>query len=79
MLDRSVTPHETLLAARQAGRAAGLRYVYIGNASGPGFGDTLCPACQALALGREGFLAGASGLLNGGCTACGAPIPGVWA
>jgi len=82
MQDRSATPHETLLAARQAGRAAGLRFVYIGNALGPGFGDTLCPACQAVAVGREGFQAkssGASGLLNGGCTACGAPIPGVWA
>ena len=78
LMDRPVTPHETLLAARTIGRTAGLRYVYIGNASGPGFGDTLCPACQAVVLERQGFRSGAAGLANGRCTACGAAIPGVW-
>jgi len=79
LTDRPVTPHETLLAAREVGRAAGLRYVYIGNASGPGFGDTVCPACRAVVLGREGFRAGPPALANGRCKACGAAIPGVWA
>jgi pyruvate formate lyase activating enzyme len=79
LLDRPVTPHETLIKAREAGRAAGLRFVYIGNASGPGFGDTLCPACQALVVNREGFQARVQGLAKGSCAACGAAIPGVWA
>ncbi len=84
LLDRPVTPHATLMTARELGRAAGLRFVYIGNASGPGFGDTLCPACGAVVLSREGFQvdivgAGANGLAEGDCTACGAAIPGVWA
>jgi pyruvate formate lyase activating enzyme len=79
LTDRPVTPHETLLAAREAGRAAGLRYVYIGNAVGPGFGDTFCPACRALLLSREGFRAETLGLADGACRACGAAIPGVWA
>lgn len=79
MLDRPVTPHETLLAAREAGRAAGLRFVYIGNASGPGFGDTLCPACKALVISRSGFQAEIRGLADGRCRACGAGLPGVWA
>ena len=78
LTDRPVTPHETLLAAREAGRAAGLRHVYIGNASGPGFGDTLCPACRAVVLGREGFRTEDSGMANGNCAACGAALPGVW-
>lgn len=81
MLDRPVTPTPTLLAARDAGRAAGLKFVYIGNATGLGFGDTLCPACGKLALGREGFFvdAGPGGPLPGGvCPSCGAAIPGVW-
>ena len=79
LTDRPVTPHETLLAARAAGWGAGLRYVYIGNASGPGFGDTRCPACQAVVLGREGFRVDTAGLADGACKACGAAIPGVWA
>ncbi|MDO9632458.1 MAG: AmmeMemoRadiSam system radical SAM enzyme [Humidesulfovibrio sp.] len=78
LTDRPVTPHETLLAAREAGRSAGLRYVYIGNASGPGFGATFCPACQAMVVSREGFQAKDGGLLNGACRACGQGLPGVW-
>ncbi len=77
LLDRPVTPTPTLLAAREAGRKAGLHFVYIGNASGPGYGDTLCPACGALVLARDGFHAGA-GPRNGACPACGAAVPGVW-
>jgi len=78
LTDRPVTPHATLLAAREAGRAAGLRFVYIGNASGPGFGDTLCPDCKAVVLGREGFQAELGGLSSGACAACGLALPGVW-
>jgi pyruvate formate lyase activating enzyme len=79
LTDRPVTPHETLLAARAVGWAAGLRHVYIGNASGPGFGDTVCPACKAVMLGRDGFRVDAAGLADGACKFCGAAIPGVWA
>ncbi len=79
LLDRPVTPHETLIKAREVGWAAGLRYVYIGNASGPGFGDTVCPACKALVLGRDGFRSQPGGLPDGQCPACGESIPGVWA
>lgn len=78
MLDRPPTPPETLLAARALGRAAGLRHVYIGNLSGPGLGDTLCPACQAPAVTRSGFSADSSGLSRGRCASCGAPLAGVW-
>ncbi|MDP3426299.1 MAG: radical SAM protein, partial [Humidesulfovibrio sp.] len=79
LTDRPVTPHETLLAARAVGWGAGLRYVYIGNASGPGFGDTVCPACKAVMLGRDGFRVVTAGLADGACTFCGAAIAGVWA
>lgn len=80
--DRPVTPTQTLLDARAAGRAAGLKYIYLGNASGLGFGDTLCPACGKTAIEREGFLviAGEEGALPGGvCPWCGAALPGTWA
>lgn len=77
LLDRPVTPTPTLLAAREAGRAAGLRFVYIGNAAGAGFGDTLCPACGKVALGRDGFHAQGS-LPGGQCPFCGSVLPGIW-
>lgn len=79
LTDRPVTPTETLLSAREIGLLSGLRYVYIGNATGPGFGDTFCPACHGLVIGREGFETRVVGLLEDGrCSACGKPIPGVW-
>lgn len=84
LLDRPVTPTQSLLAAREAGRRAGLCFVYIGNASGPGYGDTLCPSCGKTVLSRAGFhvssvSAGPGGALSGGlCPSCGAAIPGVW-
>jgi pyruvate formate lyase activating enzyme len=78
LTDRPVTPTATLTLARSVGQAAGLKYVYIGNASGPGFGDTLCGFCGALALARDGFTVQGS-LLEGRCGSCGAILPGIWA
>lgn len=78
MSDRPVTPTETLLLARDVGRAAGLDFVYIGNAAGPGFGHTRCPACHAVVVQREGFRCGREGLKDGACRACGARLPGIW-
>lgn len=79
LLDRPVTPHESLLAARDIGRAAGLRFVYVGNASGPGFGDTLCPSCGKTVIRREGFRCAPFGVQGGTCLECGQGLPGVWA
>ncbi|MDR3640963.1 MAG: AmmeMemoRadiSam system radical SAM enzyme [Humidesulfovibrio sp.] len=78
LLDRPVTPTETLTMARDVGHAAGLRYVYIGNASGPGFGDTRCGSCGEVVLERDGFAVRGS-LPEGRCGSCGAILPGVWA
>ncbi|GAB6126384.1 AmmeMemoRadiSam system radical SAM enzyme [Humidesulfovibrio idahonensis] len=78
LLDTPVTPTETLLLAREEGHAAGLKHVYIGNASGAGFGDTRCGSCGALLLEREGFQT-RGGLVDGCCGSCGTALPGVWA
>lgn len=77
LTDRPVTPLQTLVRAREIGLAAGLRFVYVGNASGPGFGDTRCPGCGALLIEREGFRM-RGGVPGGRCGACGALVPGVW-
>ena len=78
MLDRPTTPRGTLLAAREIGQAAGLRYVYIGNIAGPDFGVTLCPGCHKALIDRQGFTVTANTLQNGTCPGCDVAISGVW-
>jgi pyruvate formate lyase activating enzyme len=73
------TPVETLLKAREAARAEGLRYVYIGNV--PGLADaetTFCPACKKPVVQRDIFAVTALDLASGKCRFCGARIAGVW-
>jgi len=77
MTGRGSTPVDTLAEAVRLGRAAGLRYVYQGNVMGPG-GDTHCPGCGEVVIGRQGYSADVRGLRDGACTACGAGIAGLW-
>ncbi|NDY57677.1 AmmeMemoRadiSam system radical SAM enzyme [Desulfovibrio sulfodismutans] len=78
MLDHGPTPPKTLEAARDIGRAAGLRFVYVGNL-GPGErNDTLCPSCGAMVVRRTGFAAEPTRLRAGVCPDCGAVVAGVW-
>jgi pyruvate formate lyase activating enzyme len=73
------TPVETLLKARDAARAEGLHYVYIGNV--PGLADaetTFCPACKKPVVQRDIFAVTALDLASGKCRFCGARIAGVW-
>lgn len=69
------TPVATLERAREIGRAAGLRYVYVGNVSGHDAENTRCPACDALLVRRVGYDVGREDLVEGRCAACGEPIP----
>jgi len=74
-----LTPVETLLQAREAARAEGLHYVYIGNV--PGLKDaesTFCPACKKPVIRRDVFAVTAFDLAAGACRYCGAAIAGVW-
>ena len=80
MLDRSGTPPETLIRAVQAGRRAGLRYVYAGNLPSR-VGDsenTVCPSCGEVVIRRVGFTVVENRMRGSACGACGATLPGVW-
>jgi pyruvate formate lyase activating enzyme len=73
------TSEESLLRAREIGRSAGLRHVYLGNIRGKGYGDTLCPSCGEALVERDGF----SVLRNllkgtGACPKCGCGVAGRW-
>jgi pyruvate formate lyase activating enzyme len=74
------TPVDTLLKAREIGRAAGLRYVYVGNVPGVrGVEDTLCPNCRRVVIERDIFAVTRFDLEAGKCRHCRTPIAGVWA
>lgn len=69
-----------LRRAYDAGKEAGLRYVYAGNLPGrmAGAENTYCPQCGALLIERCGFHVHANRLANGACPLCRHTIPGVW-
>jgi len=76
------TPVETLLRAARIGRAAGLRYVYAGNAPGQvgSLEDTHCPDCGTVLVERVGYriLRNRLAASSGRCVGCGRLIPGIW-
>ena len=77
MLHVEATPVSTLRRAREIGREAGLKHVYIGNVLGEGE-DTMCPDCGRVVIRRYGFEVVSNLLSDGTCPACGARIAGVW-
>jgi pyruvate formate lyase activating enzyme len=79
MTDRPPTPVSALDKARDAGRAAGLRYVYIGNVPGGSGENTCCHSCGAVLVKRRGyqvqnFIPGP----EGGCPQCGTRAYGIY-
>jgi pyruvate formate lyase activating enzyme len=71
------TPPATLARAVEAGRRAGLRYIYEGNIAG-GREDTVCPGCGCPVLRRSGFRVLEANVHDGTCGGCGTRIAGVW-
>jgi pyruvate formate lyase activating enzyme len=83
MTDRDATSVQTLMRAARIGKAAGLHYVYAGNAPGR-VGDlehTFCLGCGDVLIERWGFLVQRNRLAAtaGRCPNCGFQIPGIWA
>jgi pyruvate formate lyase activating enzyme len=74
------TKPETLLRACEAGKGAGLNYVYAGNIPGQlgRWENTWCPSCDSLLVERSGFAVIRNVLAAGKCPKCGLMIPGVW-
>jgi pyruvate formate lyase activating enzyme len=70
---------ETLLAARDIARAAGLHYVYVGNVRGvPDTETTFCPNCKRAIIERDIFAVTRFALVAGRCKFCQTNISGVW-
>lgn len=75
----SPTPVEILLQAREIAKAAGLRYIYLGNIRGiPDAETTFCPNCRKPVVGRDVFAVTHLEIVDGKCRFCRHPVPGVW-
>ncbi|MEW6231737.1 MAG: AmmeMemoRadiSam system radical SAM enzyme [Chloroflexota bacterium] len=72
------TPIETLEKAQQIARAAGLRFVYVGNVPGHRGQNTYCPRCGKLLVERVGFEVKQNRVAGGKCPYCGEAIVGRW-
>jgi pyruvate formate lyase activating enzyme len=81
MMDATNTTPVMLQRAAAIGAAAGLRYVYAGNAPGR-VGDlehTACGSCGERLITRYGYLIREYRLTAAGaCPQCGHPVPGRW-
>lgn len=79
MADTPPTPAATLLRARDLARAAGLKFVYVGNLAVAEGETTRCPGCGAAVLVREAYDLAAFALDGSGrCRACGTALPGIF-
>ncbi|MDR3203754.1 MAG: AmmeMemoRadiSam system radical SAM enzyme [Deltaproteobacteria bacterium] len=78
--DIAPTPVSTLLKAREIGLDQGLKYVYLGNAQGHHFSDTICPKCGQVLAARNGFSLEFNLLsdVDSKCPFCQTPVVGVW-
>ena len=80
MLETAPTPPPTLQKARAIAIRNGLHHVYVGNVHDPARQATLCPACGARAIGRDGYRITAYALdAAGACSSCGTRMAGVFA
>ncbi|MGE0667146.1 MAG: AmmeMemoRadiSam system radical SAM enzyme [Sphingomonadales bacterium] len=79
MLDKTRTPHETLIRANRIARANGIRYAYVGNVHDIGRQSTYCPCCGERLVGRDWHLLSDWHLdEHGRCDNCGTAVPGVF-
>ncbi len=76
LVDRGPTPPETLAAAHDIAKKAGLRYVYTGNVSDASRQSTYCPSCDRVLIERDGYNLGRYELKGDRCGNCGEPIAG---
>ena len=71
------TPLEAMRRAEEIGRAAGLRYVYLGNVPGAKSESTFCYNCGRMLIERLGYRIAANDIKDSKCPDCGAEIAGV--
>ena len=74
--DSEPTPLESLRRAAEIGRAAGLRYIYLGNVPGTDGANTCCYHCHTQLVERVGYRVLANRIKDSKCPQCGTQIAG---
>jgi pyruvate formate lyase activating enzyme len=74
LTDRDATPLPTLERACNIGKAAGLKFIYMGNVPGGGGEDTVCYNCRNLVVRRTGYQIEMLNLDGSRCAVCGANL-----
>ena len=77
-LDSEPTPVGTLENAYNIGKAAGLRYVYMGNVPSAKGESTFCYKCGKALIERVGYGITANRIKDSRCPECGVEIAGRW-
>ncbi len=72
------TPIKTLERAAHLGKAAGLKFVYIGNVPDHPGRHTVCPGCGRTVIRRCEPKVDMSGVKQGACAACGEDLGIIW-
>ena len=72
--DKKWTPSDTIFAALEIGKAAGLKYLYAGNLPAGRYEHTYCPTCGEMVIERSGFSSRTTGLEGSKCRQCGAEL-----
>jgi pyruvate formate lyase activating enzyme len=76
MTNVGATPVSTLERAYDIGKAAGLRYIYVGNLPGSRAESTFCYDCGTMLIERVGYRIVRNEIKNQRCPRCGAEIAG---
>jgi len=74
--DSQPTPVRTMRRAEEIGKAAGLRYVYLGNVPGDKSESTHCYQCGRMLIERMGYTIAANHVTDSKCPDCGTHIAG---
>lgn len=77
ILNKPITPVETLIKARNIGFQEGLKFVYTGNIQGDSGENTYCSNCKNLLIERFVYFINKMNLQNSRCIFCGNLIEGV--
>ncbi len=70
----SATPISVLERGLGLGKAAGLRFVYVGNVPDHAGRNTVCPDCGRTVIERSGSKTSMRGVDRGLCSICGADL-----
>ncbi len=79
MKDKHPTPPATLIRAYEAGKRAGLKFIYTGNIIDDQRSCTYCPNCGEALIRRSGYRTETTAISRDGmCIKCHEKIAGIW-